>query len=119
MLEPSARLALEEEDRTIPDVVLPAQAPRRHAETPERALLTTLVLDAVEAFQRHHGATTDPERRRFEEAERWIFAGESGAPLEFADVCDLLSLDTELLRRGLRRWQARASQPRIATRRAA
>ena len=110
MLEPTARVAIEDEDRVTPYALLPAQVPTRHFVTPERALLSTMLMDAIECFQKHHAATTDPHRQLFVEAEEWIFGSDGEAAFSFEEVCEYLSLDAECLRSGLRHWQER--QPR-------
>ena len=107
MLETTARVAIEDEDRVIPHALLPAQMPTCLAATPERALLSTVLMDAIECFQKHHAATADPHRRLFEEAEEWIFGSAGEAAFSFEEVCEYLSLDAECLRSGLRHWQER------------
>jgi hypothetical protein len=111
MLAPTARLAItENEDRAIPEVLLPAQVAPLHAIAPERALLSSVLMDAVECFQKHHGARTGARRALFDDAEAWIFGPPGpGARFSFEEVCEHLSLDPECLRSGLRHW--RASQP--------
>jgi hypothetical protein len=113
-VEPMVRLAVDDEERVMPDTLFPVQFTPSRPPQPERALLATLLLDAVDCFLEHYGATTPHHRRLFEDAEQWIFGTDRAAPFAFEDVCDFLSLDVEHLRDALRRWRARQA-PRTNT----
>ena len=101
-------------DRTVSDMLMPAQVVSRHAMTPERVLISTVLLDAIECFQKNCGAATPFRRRLFQEACEWIFGGDASAPLSFEDVCHGLSLDAECIRGGLRQWYERQLACRAA-----
>ena len=79
-------------------------ADRRSRWEPERSLYATVLLDAIECFQRYHGVGTPQGRRLFADAAEWIFGGDVGAPVSFADVCEALAFDEDALRDGLRHW---------------
>ncbi len=110
-----ARLAIENEERIAPDLLVPEQFFPPHAAVPERALMAGVLLDAIDCFLMHCG-TTGARHRLFEDAERWIMDTDVTAPLSFENVCDFLSLDADCLRHGLRRCQ---EQQRIRRRAAA
>ncbi len=101
------RGALEDDDPIAGDVLLPSQFPPRHGVTPERSLWLSVLVDAIECFQKHHGARARPRRQLFEDAEDWIFATGDDAAFSFEAICDHLSLDADYLRRGLQRWRER------------
>lgn len=100
------RRGIGEEIRIVPDVLLAAQLARPDPVQPERALLATVLLDGIECFLQHHGATYGPRSRLFEEAEQWIFGKHDGSPLSFQDVCEFLSIDPAGVRTELRRRYA-------------
>lgn len=103
----TTRLAItENEERTIPDALLPAQIPSPHPVTPERALLSSVLMDAIECYQKHHGTRIAARRALFDDAEGWIFGpAKPGERFSFEEVCEYLSLDPDCLRSGLRHWR--------------
>jgi hypothetical protein len=78
-----------------------------HTLRPERAVLMSLLLDAVDCFLRRHAATTTRQRHRFADAEEWLFDGDPAAPFSFENVCRHLAIDAECLRGTLHRWRDR------------
>jgi len=95
-----------------PDTLLPSQyfdRVRRRAGVPgEWQLVLAVVEDAVNIY-RKHAAATDPEHRRlFDEAEAWIEDEDRSWFFSFESLCDVLGLDPDYLRRGLRTWKRRA-----------
>jgi hypothetical protein len=108
-----------------PDFVLPSQffaVPRGGTRTVpgECRLLLAVLLEAVNCFKTHAGATDNRGRRLYREAEDWIMREDArsggDARLSFAYVCEVLDLDPGFLRQGLRRWRqaylASALRPR-------
>jgi hypothetical protein len=73
---------------------------------PEKALLLALLQDAVECYQKYSAAQDRVGREQFAEAERWLMGGQNDWIFSFNNVCDLLGLDPQYLRRGLRHWKA-------------
>lgn len=49
---------------------------------------------------------TRAHRREGLEAEQWIFAADTAAPLPFLLVCDVLDVEPHALRRRIRVWQS-------------
>ena len=41
----------------------------------------------------------------YRDTDRWIFARDDGQFFSFASVCDLLEIDPEYLRKGIRQWK--------------
>ena len=101
-----------------PDIMLPAQffgnVPSLIDKSGEYRLLWAVLADAIKCFQTFVHARTRKGRRLFEEVECWIMHQEiqptvaddaKPRPFVFKEVCDVLGLEAEYLRAGLRRWQ--------------
>jgi hypothetical protein len=100
----------------VPQVVLPAQWARRSgAGLGERRLMVAVLLDAVAVYQkcRARGVVN----RRFREVDRWFKSEDREWPFAFERICEVLSLDTELIRNAIdgqivsRGASARAAAP--------
>ena len=89
-----------------PDVILPAQflPGARQQMTEERRLRIAVLEDAIDCFQKHLFATKERDRQLFREAEQWIIDTDRRPPFSFEQICEVLRLDPDYLRRGLRRW---------------
>jgi hypothetical protein len=92
-----------EPDVLVPHDYLKTQLRSLPAE-PEQLLLLAVVKDAIETFQRLLNAKTTAGKRQFRETEEWIWSDESDRVFSFTHVCEMLGLDPEYLRRGLRIW---------------
>ena len=94
-----------------PDIVLPAQffatLRRRSIQDPERRLVIAILEDAVDCFQKHLWARQHKARQLFEDAEAWILSEDREWPFSFENICELLDLNPEYLRRGLQAWKQR------------
>jgi len=94
-----------------PDTLLPSQyfAALRHkgAHEPERRLVVAVLQDAVDCFQKHVMARDRKARQLFLDAEEWIGSDDRSWPFSFENVCDLLQINAEYLRRGLTAWRDR------------
>jgi len=97
-----------------PDTLLPSQfyaALRRKTEQePERRLAVAVLQDAVECFQKYMDARDRKTRQLYLDAETWILSADRSWPFSFDNICDLLQIDPEYLRRGLLQWRARHDQ---------
>ena len=69
---------------------------------PEKSLLTAILEDAVQEYRKYSRAHDADGKKRFREAEEWIMRGGNDWIFSFDNVCDLLGLDPEYVRRGLR-----------------
>ena len=100
-----------------PDAVLASQffdAIRRQGlPEGEYRLMVAVLEDAVRCFIQHAAAADPAKRALHDDAARW-FAESSGLGLySFQNICDVLGLDADFLRRGLR-TQRDATLARLA-----
>jgi hypothetical protein len=77
---------------------------RTHLEG-EKALLLAVLEDAIDCFQKYRFAQSPRGRGLFCEAEHWIMEAKNGSVFSFDSVCELLELNPNHLRQGLRRWK--------------
>ena len=70
---------------------------------PEKALLLAVLEDAVHCYRKYATARDRIGKEYFREAEEWIMGGGDGWIFAFENVCDLLGLDPQYIRSGLRR----------------
>lgn len=94
-----------------PDTLLPSQyfaaLKRKGAHEPERRLAIAVLQDAVDCFQKHLRARDRKARQLFLDAEEWISSEDRTWPFSFENICDLLQINSEYLRRGLITWKNR------------
>jgi hypothetical protein len=94
-----------------PDTLLPSQyfaaLRRKGAHEPERRLVIAVLQDAVDCFQKHAAARDRKARQLYLDAEEWICSEDRSWPFSFENVCDLLQINSEYLRRGLMAWRDR------------
>jgi len=96
-----------------PDTLLPSQYfdrfRRRSQLDGERRLMLAVLEDAVDMYRKHCG-TQGPNRALFLDAEAWIDDDDRTWMFSFLNLCDVLDLDGEYLRRGLHALKARAAE---------
>jgi len=68
---------------------------------PEKILLLAILEDAIHGFENYRAATDRAGRERFKEAEEWIMGGGNDWIFCFDNVCAMLDLNPQYLRRGL------------------
>ena len=94
-----------------PDTLLPSQyfavLKRKSNHEPERRLAIAVLQDAVDCYQKHLRARDRKARQLFIDAEEWITSEDRTWPFSFDNVCDLLQINPEYLRRGLAVWKER------------
>ena len=92
-----------------PDVLLPAQffatLRRKGPQEPEKRLVIAILEDAVDCFRKHLWARDHKARQLFEDSEAWILSEDREWPFSFENICELLDLNPEYLRRGLLTWK--------------
>jgi len=90
-----------------PDVLLPAQydARRRRPVQGEQRLVLAILEDAINCYRKHAFALDRHGQRLFRETEEWVMSDER-VPFSFVYICEVLDIDIEYLRTGLRRWRA-------------
>ena len=77
---------------------------------PEKSLLAAILEDAVQEYRKYSRAHDANGKSRFREAEKWIMRGANDWIFSFDNVCDLLGLDPEYVRRGLRETQGKPAE---------
>ena len=94
-----------------PDTLLPSQyfaaLKRKGPHEPERRLATAVLQDAVDCFQKHLHSRERKARQLFLDAEQWIASDDRSWPFSFENICDLLQINSDFLRRGLMTWKER------------
>jgi hypothetical protein len=75
---------------------------------PERSLMSAVLLDAVECFQKYLLLHDEYSNRLFREAENWILDNDREWLFSFINICDALTIDPHYLRKGLLRWKQHA-----------
>src|SRR4051812_37117519 len=89
--------------------ILPAQFYRPVASPahgrPEAALMRAVLEDAVQCVCEGWHTADRSKQRLAREALGWLLSEDEGWPFAFVNICTVLGLDPEYLRRGLRRWQ--------------
>jgi hypothetical protein len=106
VFEPDALLASQYFDRV-----------RRSAEHEgERRLMVAVLEDGVRTYTRFAAARDPHGRELFLEAEAWIEDRDASWFYSFENVCNVLGLEADWLRRGLRVWRAGGSERASGTR---
>jgi hypothetical protein len=82
---------------------------------PEKALLAALLQDAIDCFHKHAAAQDREGKELLREAEQWIMTDEDGWVFSFRNVCSVLGVDAEYIRRAV--LADKACQPPGARRR--
>jgi hypothetical protein len=86
---------------------------------PEVALMHAVLEDALNCFWHGLQASRYRKRRLGQEAEEWFFSDEMDWPFSFLNICAVLNLEPQYIRKGLRHWyQQRPTQSHKAKRRA-
>jgi hypothetical protein len=93
-----------------PDTLLPVQyfdrLRRRTEYNGERRLLIAVLEDAVDVYRKQVGAHDPRSKALFHDAEAWIEDLDCTWLFSFQNICDVLDLDAEYIRRGLRALKA-------------
>ncbi len=96
-----------------PDTLLPTQYfaafSREGGLVRERRLMLAVLQDAVECYQKYALARDPKGRTLFEGAEEWIESGERDWPFSYENICEILGLNPEYIRRGLSKWRQQRS----------
>jgi hypothetical protein len=95
-----------------PDVLLPSQyfdRLRRSAEYgPERRLLVAVLEQGVNDYLKHAGAREPRELELWHEVEAWVEDRDASWLFSFENICHVLELEPDYLRRGLHTYKERA-----------
>jgi hypothetical protein len=94
-----------------PDTLLPIQyfeaMRKKHLLEGEKRLVLSVLEDAVECFMKCIEATTHKGQRLFREAEEWVTLEDKRWVFSFDNVCEMLDINPEYMRAGLKRWKER------------
>jgi hypothetical protein len=94
-----------------PDTLLPIQyfeaMRKKHMLEGEKRLILSVLEDAVECFMKCIDAPTNKGQRLFREADEWIAHEDKRWVFSFDNVCDMLDINANYMRIGLRRWKER------------
>lgn len=94
-----------------PDTLLPVQyfeaMRRKHLLEGEKRLILSVLEDAIECYMKCIAATTTKGQHLFRDAEEWINLEDKRWVFSFDNVCEMLDINPEYMRAGLRRWKAR------------
>jgi hypothetical protein len=90
----------------VPDTMLPSQyfdrVARRTEYNGERRLMIAVLEDAVDVYRKLAGARDARRQQLFKDAEDWIESPDKDWIFSFENICDVLGIEAEYLRRGLR-----------------
>src|SRR5262245_46121910 len=90
----------------VPDTMLPSQyfdrMARRTEYEGERRLMIAVLEDAVDVYRKLAGARDARRQQLFRDAEDWIESDDRSWIFSFQNICDVLAIEAEYLRRGLR-----------------
>ena len=106
-----------------PDTLLPSQffhaLRRKTSQEPEKRLVLAILQDAIECYQKHLFARDNKAQQLFLDAQAWLMSDERDYFFAFDNICELLDINPEFLRRGLLAWRERQAggqtQPRSYT----
>lgn len=74
---------------------------------PEKRLMLAILEDAVDCFRDNHLARHGKKKQLFDKVQRWIFGVSAGWVFDFENICSVLELNPEYIRKGLVRWKER------------
>ena len=96
-----------------PDTLLPSQffdrVRRRTEHDGERRLMIAVLEDAIHVYRTQVGAREGRGLELFRDAEEWIENDDRTWMFSFLNLCDILDLDGEYIRRGLHALKQRAA----------
>ena len=95
--------------------VLPAQfhgSPvNANASSGEVALMRAVLEDAIECFQKQAFKSDRRTQRLAREAEEWLCKDDQQWPFSFLNICNVLGIDPEYIRRGLKQLRQQQFSP--------
>ena len=94
-----------------PDTLLPIQyfeaMRKKHLLEGEKRLILSVLEDAVDCFMKCIDSPTSKGQRLFRDADEWISLEDKHWVFSFDNVCDMLDINPDYMRRGLRQWKER------------
>jgi hypothetical protein len=92
----------------IPSSFLAVPSPavaERIRRQPECRLLWAVLENAVDAYMKYVFTASRRGKRLFREAEEWIWRDDPTWLCSFVSICNILGVDPDYVRRGLRQWR--------------
>jgi len=83
---------------------------RKNTREGEVGLMLAVLGDALEYYQKYAMAKDARGKRLFGEAEEWIFETNSEWLFSFENICEVLHLDPDFIRKSLLLWKQTADQ---------
>lgn len=99
------RVLLVDGDSVDPYLFLRARRRQTLAE-PELKLVFAVLEDALDLFAKYLRTGGRKGRAVYRETEEWIFCRKDDRIFSFSSVCEILGIDPDYLRAGVRRWKA-------------
>ncbi len=94
-----------------PDTLLPIQyfeaMRKKHLLEGEKRLILSVLEDAIECFMKCIDSPTSKGQRLFRDADEWISLEDKRWVFSFDNVCDMLDINPDYMRRGLKQWKER------------
>ena len=94
-----------------PDTLLPIQyfeaMRKKHLLEGEKRLILSVLEDAIECFMKCIDSPTNKGQRLFRDADEWINLEDTHWVFSFDNVCDMLDINPQYMRRGLSEWKER------------
>ena len=94
-----------------PDILLPLQYHRtqrtRHLLLPEQKLAVAILEDAIACYQHYARSRGERAEANYREAEAWIMNRERHWLFSFERICELMALNPDYIRAGLKSWRAK------------
>ena len=94
-----------------PDTLLPSQhadrTGRRRFTDGEHRLMVAILEDAIDVYRKQAVARDTRKRHMFEDAEAWIEDRDATWIFSFENICTVLDLEPQYIRRGLHDWKRR------------
>jgi hypothetical protein len=75
---------------------------------PKKSLMSAVLLDAVECFEKYLLLHDEHSNRLFKETENWILDNDREWLFSFINICEALAIDPHYLRQGLLHWKQKA-----------
>lgn len=98
-------------DTSVTEQFLATVRRSEHLE-PEKDLLIAILQDAIYDYRKYRRARDPEGKGHFREAQKWIMAGGNNWIFSFNNICELLGLDPDYIRRGLRESDADRTKQR-------
>lgn len=71
----------------------------------EKKIMLAVLEDAVASFQKYYCDSDKKGKELFREAEEWIMVEKDERLFSFTNICELLEINPDYLRRGLLQWR--------------